>query len=70
MECEDEVLQKDIDGSKKFTVSPSNTCRFFCDDYLVAVVQCENGQFTGDVLTKGLYCYKEPSVQLSKATYP
>jgi len=58
MQCEEEVLDRDV--TDKFPVTSGNLCRFFCDDYLVAVVSCVNGDWTGEVMEKGLYCYKTP----------
>lgn len=58
MQCENEVT----DVIDKFPVTSDNVCRFFCDDYLVATVKCVNGDWTGEVMEKGLYCYKTPKM--------
>merc|ERR1712112_82127 len=60
--CEDEVLQATIDKDGAFSITPSNTCRFFCDNHLVDVILCKNGKWQGEVETLGLWCYDKPVI--------
>jgi len=60
--CEDEVLQDTIDTNSAFSITPSNTCRFFCDNYMVDVILCKNGKWQGEHDTIGLWCYDKPVI--------
>jgi len=59
MECEDEIYEEDVLRAQEFRIESHNTCRFFCDDYLVATVKCVDGKWTGDY-KRGFWCYEYP----------
>lgn len=59
MECEDEVQNSLVWEDKEFRVFPNNTCRFLCDDYLVATVTCVDGKWSGGT-DLGFWCYNFP----------
>merc|ERR1719470_757942 len=50
-------------------VEHGNTCAFFCDNYLTAVVRCWDGQWTGEP-ELGFWCKTEPGTSTGPALLP
>merc|ERR1711970_1130533 len=48
-----------VDASNSWTVASNNSCAFFCDSYLTAVVRCWDGKWTGQP-DLGFWCQNKP----------
>jgi len=57
----DFVCKDTIDtATGEFIINTDNSCKLFCDSYLLADVRCVNGEWTGQP-ELGFWCYDEPS---------
>jgi len=59
LECNEEIENEAIDAANQVTIESYNICRFFCDNYLVATISCQDGAWKGGV-ELGFWCYSVP----------
>jgi len=61
LECDEEIENEAIDVEGQVTIKSYNICRFFCDNYLVATISCQDGAWKGKI-EDGFWCYTKPKV--------